>query len=873
MKRALLFFAPVFILLMGMQTSSAQSNPRYGLEGLEGWVDQNGVVLTWRQTIATEGSLYYIYRSKDSTLADFVKIDSTADTSYIDNPAPLVGQNLHEFYQVRAIGQRGIDSGLVFSSNMIVVVIAGIPPVGSYALQAQPQPNDSVELTWNSPPTSIQGKYFIWRRINNYTDVPILPTVIDSTTDTIFTDKPPVELGEVNAFIYQISVSSSGGSVLRSSLASVGFFVPIVRDTLTAAASPILVGEAGKMYAYNPMVTSTDTSAKLKYSLIVKPDSMKIDSTTGEITWTPSVRGWYSVEILVTSNKLGYLRIAYNITVSSGDGVIVGTVKDTANDGIRNVGIFAYQRDGVRHLRYFTKTDTNGFYRLNLLDPGNYVLQAVPYNPKYVGSWYNKKVLPQNATVLVVVDSTSPASVDTANIVLKTRVINQPLVSVNGWILDTAGLRIKGSYVVFVRAQFALNGSGTDSLDTDDYKDFFNNNQSIDWRLEGISEHVFLFHPDSLGKYHASVPMGSYIAFARAEGYPRVFYNNESSLLAAQIIRVTGKIDSIGFTLTPFPPYTLGQISGQVVDTSGGSNTPVISRVMAFRDRWYFEDSLLTSRVYEADSDSLGQFTISALLPGTYRILAIPLGGYVPTFYSAVMPSRSWAQSMPVGVNGISSDGLQLITKPIPQSARGYAGITGIVTGNSGASNSKLSATAAGVAGLIVYATDQVSGDVLGYGVTDITGTYSISGLAPGSYNVTADAVGLTTSSTQSVSTSYDSNGNPVVGSVSFSMNSVTSVQQQPPSTAIPKSFVLNQNYPNPFNPSTTISFSVPQGSKVSLKIYNILGQEVANLVDDYRQAGNYSVQFNASKLASGVYFYRLQANDFAQTKKLLLLK
>jgi hypothetical protein len=481
--------------------------------------------------------------------------------------------------------------------------------------------------------------------------------------------------------------------------------------------------------------------------------------------------------------------------------------------------------------------------------------------------------------------------VDTANFVLKTRVINQPLFSVNGWILDTAGLRIKGSYVVFVRAQFALNGSGTDSLDTDDYKDFFNKNQSIDWRLEGISEHVFLFHTDSLGNYHASVPMGSYIAFARAEGFPRVFYNSQSSLLAAQIIRVTGKIDSIGFTLTPFPPYTLGQISGQVVDTSGGSNTPVISRVMAFRDRWYFEDSLLASRVYEADSDSLGQFTIPSLLPGTYRILAVPLGAYVPTFYSAVMPSRSWAQSLPVTVSGNSTNGLQLITKPIPDSARGYAGITGIVTdivtgiftGNSGASNSRLNkassaagsalAYVAGVAGSIVYATDQVSGDVLGYGFTDVNGSYSISGLAPGSYNVTADAVGLTTSTTQSVSTSYDSNGNPVVGSASFSLSSVTSVQQQPQSNAIPKSFVLSQNYPNPFNPSTTIAFSIPQGSKVSLKVYNILGQEVANLVDDYRQAGAYSVQFNASKLASGVYFYRLQANDFAQTKKLLLLK
>ncbi len=293
------------------------------------------------------------------------------------------------------------------------------------------------------------------------------------------------------------------------------------------------------------------------------------------------------------------MRIAYNITVSSGDGVIQGIVTDTAGNELRNVGIFAYQRDGVRHLRYFTRTDSNGAYRMSFLDPGNYILQSVPYNPKYVGDWYNNQRLARYATIIAVADSTSPASVDTANFVLKTRVINQPLFNVKGWILDTAGLRIKGSYVVFVRAQFALNGCGTDSLDTDDYKDFFNRNNSIDWRLEGISEHVFLFHTDSLGNYTARIPAGSYIAFARAEGYPRVFYNNQSSLLAAQILRVTGSIDSVGFTLTPFPPYTLGEISGQVVDTSGGFNTPVISRVLAFRDRWYFEDSLLTSRVYK----------------------------------------------------------------------------------------------------------------------------------------------------------------------------------------------------------------------------------------------------------------------------------
>ncbi len=142
-----------------------------------------------------------------------------------------------------------------------------------------------------------------------------------------------------------------------------------------------------------------------------------------------------------------------------------------------------------------------------------------------------------------------------------------------------------------------------------------------------------------------------------------------------------------------------------------------------------------------------------------------------------------------------------------------------------------------------------------------------------GLYDVTADYVGLTTSATQSVSTSYDNNGNAVVALASFSMSAVTSVQQPVQANAVPKTFSLSQNYPNPFNPSTMISFSVPQGAKVSLKVYNILGQEVATLVDDYKQAGEYLVQFNAGRLASGVYFYRLQANDFAQTRKLLLLK
>ncbi len=86
-------------------------------------------------------------------------------------------------------------------------------------------------------------------------------------------------------------------------------------------------------------------------------------------------------------------------------------------------------------------------------------------------------------------------------------------------------------------------------------------------------------------------------------------------------------------------------------------------------------------------------------------------------------------------------------------------------------------------------------------------------------------------------------------------------------------SFILSQNYPNPFNPTTTINYAIPKSSFVTIKVYDLLGNEVAALVSGMKASGNYKVEFNASKLSSGVYFYRIQAGSFVKTKKLILLK
>ncbi len=91
--------------------------------------------------------------------------------------------------------------------------------------------------------------------------------------------------------------------------------------------------------------------------------------------------------------------------------------------------------------------------------------------------------------------------------------------------------------------------------------------------------------------------------------------------------------------------------------------------------------------------------------------------------------------------------------------------------------------------------------------------------------------------------------------------------------SSIPNNFALSQNYPNPFNPSTEIKYSIPKSGIVTLKVYNLLGQEVATLVNQEQKSGNYVVNFDASKLASGVYMYRIEANGFSLTKKMALLK
>jgi hypothetical protein len=116
----------------------------------------------------------------------------------------------------------------------------------------------------------------------------------------------------------------------------------------------------------------------------------------------------------------------------------------------------------------------------------------------------------------------------------------------------------------------------------------------------------------------------------------------------------------------------------------------------------------------------------------------------------------------------------------------------------------------------------------------------------------------------------------------------VTDVEDENLITSIQSTeFILDQNYPNPFNPSTKIKYTIPnvplslssrsesrdEGSRVLLKVYDVLGKEVATLVNEEKTAGSYEVDFDANGLSSGVYFYKLTSGSFSQSKKMILLR
>ena len=223
---------------------------------------------------------------------------------------------------------------------------------------------------------------------------------------------------------------------------------------------------------------------------------------------------------------------------------------------------------------------------------------------------------------------------------------------------------------------------------------------------------------------------------------------------------------------------------------------------------------------------------------------------YVTYLYENISQTLNSKPSVPSGLSEeISSNGVKLLWNPSIDPETGSKSITyNIRIGSSPGLSDIYSAMTLNNSGVRL---------IPAFGNTNHNTSWEISGLEQGEYYWSVQAI---------------DNGflaSEFASEKSFIIQSPTSVENE----IFVKEFKLDQNYPNPFNPSTVVSYSIPQNSFVTLKVFDALGNEVATLINETQNAGYYNINFDAGRLSSGVYLYKITANKFVQTKKMILMR
>ncbi len=509
-------------------------------------------------------------------------------------------------------------------------------------------------------------------------------------------------------------------------------------------------------------------------------------------------------------------------------------------------------------------TDSAGNYRA-LLDTGSYYLLAAAFG--YLPEWFDNTVHLDSARALLVrADSTS-----SANFGLRPYPLPRP-VSMSGTVRDSStALPIPHAAVIVMRsfrefrrlcdATGLFSGYAGERFDLGDLG-----------RFEGV---VWAGLTDSSGNYSATLLTGfHYVALAFKPGYELQFYDRKFTPFDADRIALSQDTTGIDFSLS-VNPLAANSLSGSVVDSLGDG---IPSHVVLFRRT---VAGLIPVR-YRM-TDSTGGFTFGQLVAGVFMIKAYPLIGYAPAWYSASgCGVRSWHNADTIHVSGIVT-GTSVCVQPAPEG--GFGMISGQITLVTVPSAGKTPAvsTALPAGGVTVYAISAATNSVVSTDVTEQDGNYSLGNLPPGSYSVVADKEGCNGSSIAGVSLGQGNGFQSPDNAITMTPELTLSVRDVPPS--IPSSYRLEQNFPNPFNPTTVIRFALPAPSRVALKIYNLIGQQVVTLVHETRAAGVYSVAWNATdnnhqQVGSGIYFVKMtaepisqHAKPFNQVRKMILLR
>ncbi len=620
---------------------------------------------------------------------------------------------------------------------LIVLGLTSVQAEGPRNLQAQFD-SPFVALKWSPPESDSMLSFYRILRSTGFH----VPSVVGTTTDTTFTDSSVAlntfyvyAVVAVNTDSQQTDPSNLAGVYTGTHLTDTGFV------TVTFTSTPPDSGKVGTLIDYTPTVTTNPAGAKVCFSLgDDSPENMTINDSTGEIQWTPVYPGMYFVKIVarVCDGRFGGGEQKFVISVFAGKpGSVVGVVTNDSGTGIGNVRItlfgFSWDEFVLR-----TETDATGHYGFPMVNPASYYVRADPGDSSgYLPQWYNNASHIEDATPVVVPESTTV----TVNFTLHHR--DTTHYTLSGTVSDSSSQPIAGAMVTIYRTDHdTTDNAQFDEGDGENSGGTWFGGQWGEWdrHYGGDRDAVGEAITDSTGKYSVRLRGGIYILSARKEGYVPEFWNGKSSPLDADHLQLVSDTTGINFTLLLRTQYT-GSISGFI--KSAADSTPVRSHVIGF-----LEDSSGHPEgcEFSARTDSTGAYTLEHLPNGNYIVLALAGDNFIPTFYNLSGGTPFIDSATGVSVTGGAVTGINIYLAP--DSADGLNRISGVITGAGNSAGSPL-------AGVIVTATNS-SNFPVGSTVSLANGSYTLSGLAPGTYTTTFQSPGYVSASSK-VSVAYTS--------------------------------------------------------------------------------------------------------------------
>ena len=376
------------------------------------------------------------------------------------------------------------------------------------------------------------------------------------------------------------------------------------------------------------------------------------------------------------------------------------------------------------------------------------------------------------------------------------------------------------------------------------------------------------------GQFSKKLPQGNYTIAAEKAGYYFTFYDNQYDPYNAKKLPVErDSVKEINFNLIQ-KIQTQNRVLGKVIDVSTKANVRkgiiVVRKGKHTPTKLSAEAARLAGIInsYTVNINDDGTFAIDDIIePGYYYVQAFS-DFYLPAYVSNTNdPAIFWQQTDSILIQN-TADNKSIFLKR--DSSYGGGIISGYITAD--ASNPSDSVN---VSDIILFAKNVDFDELTYYSIPNQNGSFRINHLPYGKYRLIAQSIGFADAVSTSVFDIAPSSTEFNNTNLHFTLTSVSDESN------ISSEFKLFQNYPNPFNPTTLIKYSISNvgnenfafAANVMLKVYDILGKEVATLINKKQSPGNYSVEFNAGNLASGIYIYQLRINGLVQAKKMILLR